>query len=394
MKFELSSPLLPWSLLALSLLILLWALRHKKQEKPGLKGDLWGSEVVMTLRAQLKKQQEMYRDQVEFFVNFPEVIKTLAGAVTIEEVTSSMSRAITALLGSTRIGIFLAHADKTLRLADGAGFGREYRGTYTCPLRTPELLPILKYRSISEMKGHEAACRFLAPLNLSPTLAVPMWYGERLLGLLVISQPTNDIQTARRIFAMLADLMSVSLHAAGMVAEIRKKAERDALTGLPNRRTLMDRVTVEIERCSAYNSKFTLAMIDVDNFKHYNDNNGHAAGDEALKKVASLLASGLRRTDFAARYGGEEFTLLLQNSAHEDARRTADRVRRMVAEADFPFREKQPMGMVSISVGLATYPDDAKDVTALFKAADNALYQAKEGGRNRVVVHESGIDID
>ena len=331
---------------------------------------------------------------MELLVNFPEVIKILAGAVTVDEVTAALSRGLTAMLGVKRIGIFLAHADKTLRLADGAGFAREFRGTHTFPLMTPALLPMLKHRSVSDMREYEEACRFLEPFTLNPTAAASMWYGERLLGLLVISKPGVDPQTARRIFAMMADLASVTLHAAGLVAEIRKKAERDALTGLPNRRTLEDRVNTEIERCSAYSTKFSLAMIDVDNFKNYNDMNGHGAGDEALRKTAMLLRSGLRRTDIAARYGGEEFTVVLQNLNREDAMHTADRLRRAVAAADFPFREKQPLKIVSISVGVATFPDDAKDAAGLFRAADKALYRAKQDGRNRVIAYESSIDSD
>ena len=394
MTNDLFGPMIPWILFAVSAIAVLVLLFKKRVSAPPERMGMWDSDVVATLRAQLAKQEDLYRDQVEFFVNFPEVIKTLAGAVSIDQVTAAMSRGISALLGSKWIGIFLAHSDKTLRLADGAGFSRRFRGTYSCPTETPELLPVLKYRSVSELRDHPEAVRFLTPLTLSPTLAAPMWYGRRLLGLLVISAPTADPQTARRIFAMLADLSAVSLHAAGLVAEIRKKAERDGLTGLPNRRTLTDRVNTEIERCSAYGAKFSLVMVDVDNFKHYNDNNGHAAGDEALKQVASLMQRGLRRNDFAARYGGEEFTLVIQSSDHREALRTADRIRRMVAEAEFAFGATQPLGLVSISLGLAVFPDDARDAAGLFEAADAALYRAKEGGRNRVVVHDSGIDID
>ena len=393
MTRDLFGSIIPWILVAVSGATVLVLLFRRRAPEPSDRRSAWDSDVVAALRSQLVKQEDLYRDQVEFFVNFPEVIKTLAGAVTIDQVTAAMSRGITALLGSQRLGIFLAHSDKTLRLADGAGFSRKFRGSYSCPLKTPELLPVLKYRSVSELSDHPGVAHFLAPLTLSPVLAAPMWYGQRLLGLLVISKPSIDPNMARRIFAMLADLTAVSLHAAGLVAEIRKKAERDGLTGLPNRGTLNDRVTLEIERCTAYNSKFSLVMIDIDNFKHYNDANGHAAGDEALKKVASVIRRGLRRTDFAARYGGEEFTLVLQSSDHREGLRTAERVRRMVAGAEFAYGASQPLGHVSISLGLATFPDDARDAASLFKAADEALYIAKESGRDRVVVHDANIDI-
>jgi diguanylate cyclase (GGDEF)-like protein len=142
-----------------------------------------------------------------------------------------------------------------------------------------------------------------------------------------------------------------------------------------------------MQRCKSYQSKLSLVMIDVDNFKHYNDTNGHGAGDEVLKRVAALMDGSIRRTDLAARYGGEEFTLVLHGS-RDAALSTAERVRKIIESASFPNGKSQPLGFVSISMGVAMFPDDADTVEALFKAADSALYQAKEQGRNRVMVFD------
>jgi diguanylate cyclase (GGDEF)-like protein len=385
---------LPWALTAVCLVILLIQFFRKRPSKTPPAADIWGSEVVLSLRAQLKQQQEMVKDQMEFFINFPEVVKILTGAFTVDEVTSAMSRGISALVGSRRVGIFLAHADNRLRLSDGAGFRREFRGTFTCPLKTPELLPILKYRSVSSMKDHPSAVKFLEPLTLEPSLAAPIWYGDRLLGLLVISAPTLEMKAGCRIFAMLADLMSVNLHATSAAQEIRKKAERDTLTGLLSRSALLSRVQTETARCTSYNSKFSLVIIDVDHLNYYNDRNGRAIGDEALKKTASLILSALRRTDTAARYDGGKFALVLQNSSREEAGRTAERMRSTIAQGEFLFGQFQPLGNISVSIGAAVFPEDAKDSESLFLAAEEALLEAKKSGRNRVQVFDRRIQIE
>jgi diguanylate cyclase (GGDEF)-like protein len=125
-------------------------------------------------------------------------------------------------------------------------------------------------------------------------------------------------------------------------------------------------------------------MIDIDHFKSYNDRHGHPKGDELLIKVAELVKEGLRKTDIAARYGGEEFAVILPETGKEGARLVAERLRKNVESYPFPGRESQPLGRLTLSVGVATYPEDADSVMRLVAKADENLYKAKDGGRNRV----------
>lgn len=131
-------------------------------------------------------------------------------------------------------------------------------------------------------------------------------------------------------------------------------------------------------------------MIDVDHFKHFNDTHGHLMGNEVLVRVASILTETVRDTDIVARYGGEEFAVILPKTPKEMAKNFAERLRHAVETYDFPGGEKQPNGRLTISVGLASYPEDgspANDVVALIEFADQALYKAKLEGRNRVCVY-------
>jgi diguanylate cyclase (GGDEF)-like protein len=123
-------------------------------------------------------------------------------------------------------------------------------------------------------------------------------------------------------------------------------------------------------------------MIDVDNFKHYNDSFGHQVGDKLLTEIAALLKRATRNIDYAARYGGDEFVLLLHEINAPDAMQLAERLRKSVAAATFePGHHK-----VTVSVGVATYPDHGDDAQAMIESADAVLYEAKRGGRNQTVM--------
>jgi diguanylate cyclase (GGDEF)-like protein len=169
-------------------------------------------------------------------------------------------------------------------------------------------------------------------------------------------------------------------------ARLAKLAITDGLTGLYNHRYLHERLSLEIERALRTGVPVTLLMIDVDFFKQYNDRHGHPAGDEVLRRLARLLAEERRVTDVVARYGGEEFAILLCDVDHLSAGRLAERIRDRVARSPFPHAADQPNGAITISVGVADCPHNARSAKALLEAADAALYKSKHAGRNRVSI--------
>jgi diguanylate cyclase (GGDEF)-like protein len=169
-------------------------------------------------------------------------------------------------------------------------------------------------------------------------------------------------------------------------SRLAQLAVTDGLTGLYNHRHFHERLALEIERSQRNGLPLSLLMIDVDHFKYYNDHHGHPAGDELLRELARILGDGRRRNDFVARYGGEEFAIVLVDTNKLTAGRVAARLRQRVAEQPFPHASAQPGGCLSMSVGVAAFPDDASGVESLVRAADAALYQGKRGGRNCVVL--------
>lgn len=162
----------------------------------------------------------------------------------------------------------------------------------------------------------------------------------------------------------------------------------DGLTGLYNHRHFYDRLEEEMERAIRYRRPLSLMIMDLDNFKHYNDSQGHLAGDGVLKGVARCISSSLREVDIVARYGGEEFAIILPEIDGAGASTLAERVRGAVEAHPFRQKEVQPGGSITISIGIATYPHDTDDFRELIDMADRALYVAKEGGRNRVEAYE------
>jgi len=168
----------------------------------------------------------------------------------------------------------------------------------------------------------------------------------------------------------------------------RELATRDALTGLLNRRAMVELLAREHPRIVRGQGPLAVALLDIDWFKRVNDSHGHQAGDEVLKMLAGILRSEARRTDVACRYGGEEFVLLLPKMNIESARARAERWRQMFAEMDVPVESGQLR--CTLSVGIAVFPEHGNSAEDLLRNGDRALYLAKALGRNRVVTYDMG----
>lgn len=171
------------------------------------------------------------------------------------------------------------------------------------------------------------------------------------------------------------------------------QASTDPMTGLFNLRQLAVSLDRELERARRYRHPCSLAMLDIDDFKEFNDRHGHLQGDEVLKQVAEILRTSIRTSDIAARYGGEEFVVIMPETGKELALVVGEKLRKAFEDYPFPREETQPGGRLTVSLGIATFPGDAADARALLDAADKALYRAKRAGKNRVVVWDGGDDI-
>lgn len=223
-------------------------------------------------------------------------------------------------------------------------------------------------------------------------LCVPVILKDQLLGVINLHKKSfggfseREIQLVQAITAQAA----IAIENARLYQQTRDLSNTDSLTQLANRRFFQAALDKEFTQARRYGTNFSLIMIDIDHFKRYNDTHGHLQGDKVLRDVAQILQDNIRGIDLAARFGGEEFIILMPKTYKEGARAAAEKLRRCVAEREFMgAAESQPEGCLTLSLGVAEFPEDADSLETLQERADQALYQAKNNGRNQTVAWNS-----
>jgi diguanylate cyclase (GGDEF)-like protein len=209
-----------------------------------------------------------------------------------------------------------------------------------------------------------------------------------ILGLIYIEFPGGKaaISDTKRLLAQsLAEQIALALANLKLRETLRHQSIRDPLTGLYNRRHLEESMQRELARAQRKQSPLAVVMLDVDHFKRFNDTFGHDAGDLVLQAMGRVLREQLRASDVPCRYGGEEFVLLLPDATFEATKQRAESLR-LAVQALSINQNGQPLGPISISLGIAMYPQHGDTVENLIPAADAALYRAKRGGRNRLEI--------
>jgi diguanylate cyclase (GGDEF)-like protein len=196
----------------------------------------------------------------------------------------------------------------------------------------------------------------------------------------------------RLVLTSVANELAGAVENSELYKLTRCLAITDELTGLFNYRYLLERAEDEIGRAKRFGRSLSLLMIDADEFKVYNDTNGHVAGDQALAELATTMRSAVRDIDIVCRYGGEEFAILLPETDGEGAFVVAEKVREAVASHGFKNSESERTEQITVSIGLSTYPGTASDREGLLRRADDALYVVKRSGRNRVSASPAGVE--
>jgi diguanylate cyclase (GGDEF)-like protein len=199
------------------------------------------------------------------------------------------------------------------------------------------------------------------------------------------NRATLELSAARRQEALVNTLARQNQELDDLNKEFRELAIRDGLTGLFNHRYAHERLEQEFERATRFARDLTVIFIDVDNFKFFNDTNGHQAGDTVLKILASIMTNASRESDTVARWGGEEFILVAPETDADTACKLAEKIRQAVAAYPFPHAAEQPLGCISLSLGVAAKSSSTASPQKLLRHADDAVYRAKDAGRNRTV---------
>jgi diguanylate cyclase (GGDEF)-like protein len=230
---------------------------------------------------------------------------------------------------------------------------------------------------------------FLRALGLLSGLIIPLILRDTVLGVILIAECASQREWSiddTALLGSLADLLCVAIENADLHEEREQQAVTDGLTGVANRRHFNEMFAREFERAVRHEQPLSLVVADLDYLKKINDTYGHQTGDEAIKGIARVMEESSRSIDLAARYGGEEFCLLLPNTDLDMANQIAERLRKLINDILI-----EGPGNISASIGVATYPNHATERDELFQQADEALYRAKQGGRNRVSVAEARV---
>tara|TARA_B100001167_G_scaffold188981_1_gene153053 strand:- start:729 stop:1502 length:774 start_codon:yes stop_codon:yes gene_type:complete len=217
-------------------------------------------------------------------------------------------------------------------------------------------------------------------------VSIPLMIEKEIVGVLNINdvgQDSFDVGDLDFILN-LSEFIAMSISNAVLYEQANKLAVTDGLTGISNRQSVEKSLQIEFERSKRYNSPLSLILLDVDHFKDVNDTYGHQKGDEILIAFASLLKKACRANDIAARYGGEEFVMVLPQSNAQGAFKIAERVREEIMKISFTGNESN--FAVTVSCGVAEFNKDYESINKLIAAVDQALYEAKNGGRNRTIL--------
>jgi diguanylate cyclase (GGDEF)-like protein len=229
-----------------------------------------------------------------------------------------------------------------------------------------------------------------------------------LLLLITLLQKGEGFFSSQQIMAMLTfDIMfiftyfvsgylSKNLHTnEALLKELLKQTQElsitDGLTGLYNQMHFFELINLETKKSQRHKLSYTLIMFDVDHFKNYNDHNGHLRGSETLKNIGTIMKNKFRASDLLAKYGGDEFVIILPQTDKVGAYLAAERLRESVEKQVFPGAETQPLKKLTISIGLATYPEHGLSDEEILNRADKALYFAKDSGRNRTIIFNENI---
>jgi diguanylate cyclase (GGDEF)-like protein len=225
-----------------------------------------------------------------------------------------------------------------------------------------------------------------AHLGVREFCVAPLRLGTYVHGVLAVARESGSFTTSDSdLVASTAEQISLALERYRFLAVVQRQASTDDLTGLYNHRFLVDSLGQQVALAERLGVPLAILMLDIDHFKQLNDTHGHQAGDLALSTFARTLVNNVRRADLAARYGGEEFVVVMPNTSASEAFMVAEKIRLAVAATDVGLPDRDPVRL-TVSIGVAAYPENAESATELFSLADEALYRAKRTGRQRTCV--------
>ena len=352
--------------------------------------ELEATQKALVLAEELAQKQRELEQRLRERALLFEVLRESASSHDLDRVLEMLANRIAPALRLSRLAVLLRDEDGRYEVRASWGFDRT-RSPIGDKVRRPGGGPWAIDRGVLLVPDVSRARDTIAFWDALPTegsfAAVPINHAGEEIGLLVLTRspddPLGEIQG--RYLEALADQAALAIHNAQLVRRLEELSTHDGLTGLPNRRLFERRLARATARADRFAHPTSVLALDIDHFKNFNDRCGHPAGDAALKAVAAVLVESLREVDTAARVGGEEFWVLLPQTDAAGAAGVAEKLRRRIASLDVEGAGGQPLGHLSVSIGVAQRETD-EGAHPLLARADKALYVAKHAGRDRVSV--------
>lgn len=331
-------------------------------------------------RNEIKHLKEKVDQQLHFLVTIPEMVKNMNSMLPLAELVAASIRMAKQMIDTDQIEVYrFSPNGGMLRLMDAYGKRKGQK---------------VEFKLGEGLIGKAAEMGLTVTPNMlkeglagtdSIEMAAPIIFHSKMLGVIGIGKVKAPSGNEKRFLSMIADLMAVALRNLASFDSVKEDSIRDALTGLFNRRHFMEAAAAALHKAANYNFPLSICIFDIDHFKSYNDTNGHLMGDELLKELGGLLKQKSRSSNLVSRYGGDEFMILLNETDREKSMLFAGKLIEAIAGYPFKRKEKQPLGTISISGGIATFPEDGEELEDLLKKADMALYASKKAGRARIM---------
>jgi diguanylate cyclase (GGDEF)-like protein/putative nucleotidyltransferase with HDIG domain len=346
--------------------------------------------ITAQVAASMEKEysRERLREQDEEVTLINRLISIVTSSVSIQMIFEGFAQELKKVVDIDWATINLIEGSELYFLALSTAIGSAWQTDERIPLEgTATELACRERRSIYEadLKRHHRFWTWESHLQqgVRSVVYLPLIVTDRNIGSLVLASRKPNAYSSRQIKLLekVALQIAAPIENAQLYAQLEQKSRIDGLTGLFNRRHFEERLNEEVSRHSRYGNMFSIFMIDLDNFKAYNDTYGHPAGDILLGQIGKIIKSSVRNVDHAFRYGGDEFVVILPQTARDDAHVVAERVRGQIA-----VEMEKKVITVTCSIGLASYPTDGAVANELVNAADNALYHAKRTGGNRIIL--------
>ncbi|HWP44238.1 MAG TPA: diguanylate cyclase [Blastocatellia bacterium] len=330
---------------------------------------------------------------------FYEFLREVASNIDSQKVYISVLAKLGEILKSER-GSLMIFNEQSNELALEAAIGAELEAEGPIRVKPGEPVSGAVFESGAALVVRDASTDARVPQDRGNRyrsksfISYPITLGQRKIGVVNLTDRTDGSPYESEDLSLVE---MVAPHLALLIdrTEWLKKAEAfqrmsltDALTGLPNRRYLEDRLFEEVERSKRYSTPLSFMIIDVDHFKRYNDIYGHTNADRVLVQTAQILRRSVRTIDMSARFAGDEFCIVLPETDLESAARIAERLRKAVSETEYRSDEGEILGHVTLSIGVSSFSPTRQSPLAIIETADRALYQAKTCGRNCVAVYE------